>query len=47
MNTPMASSCHPTGLRGWREATSPPTTAKASSAASSGADPKPAVPVST
>src|SRR5215216_5000915 len=47
MNTPTASSCHPTGLRCWRAATSAPTTENASGAATSGADRRSAGPLST
>jgi hypothetical protein len=47
MNTPTASSCHPTGLRCWRAATSAPTTKNASGAATSGADRRSAGPLST
>src|SRR5829696_1717410 len=47
MNTPTASSCHPTGLRCWRAATSAPTTENASGAVTSGADRRSAGPLST
>src|SRR4030095_12875292 len=47
MNTPTASSCHPTGLRCWRDATRAQATENARGAAASSADRRSAGPLST